>query len=545
MESGGQMHWGVRLADDLKEVIDSLDDEIFIVDEDYQLRFVNAAVQRRVGAGSGLIAGGLCYRILQGRDAPCSAPLWDCPLQTVLQNRRPATLIHSAARGEVSAGSSYTRIILYPFAHPGSPGAAVELRRDVTAERELEAQSLRRHHQLLALNRISNAVGGLGDLDAILEVALDTVLEIIRGTIGGILLLDERTRKLHHRVQRGLSARFAEELQLSVGEGIVGEVALSGEAMLVRDVSEDGRTARRELVSAEGLRGLVCVPLKSKNVVLGVMHIASHVPGQFTPEDMYLLELIGNQLGTAIEQARLNEATSRVSERYQALLQHVLTAQESERKRIARELHDETSQMLTGLALHLQAIIEIASAAGGNDAMIVERLKKAHALTVETSREITRLINDLRPTLLDSLGLAPAIQRYAETWLEPVGIGASVKTAFSNRLPSEVEVALFRITQEAINNIIKHSEAKHAKIDLECDAEKCTLRIHDDGVGFDTGEITRIDKRGRGVGVFSMKERVALVGGSCAIDSQPGQGTHITVKGPVTRERERCGRYEC
>jgi signal transduction histidine kinase len=403
----------------------------------------------------------------------------------------------------------------------------------VTAERELEAQSLRRRHQLLALNRISSAVSGLGDLDAILQVALDTVLEIINGTIGGILLLDEKDQRLRHRVHRGLSAKFAEDLQLRVGEGIVGEVALSGEPMLVRDVSEDKRTARRDLVSAEGLRGLVCVPLKAKNAVLGVMHVASHVPAQFTSEDMYLLDLIASQLGTAIEQARLCEGVSRASERYQALLQHVLTAQESERKRIARELHDETSQMLTGLALHLQAIIEIASVAEGGESQIVARLKKAHALTVETSLEITRLINDLRPTLLDSLGLAPAIQRYVETWLEPVGIDASVKTAFSNRLPSEVEVALFRITQEAINNIIRHSEARHAKINLECDAEKCTLRIHDDGVGFDTSEITRIDKRGRGVGVFSMKERVALVGGSCAIESQPGEGTHITVKVPL------------
>jgi len=422
---------------------------------------------------------------------------------------------------------------LHPLrAYAESPDAAVELRHDATAERELESQSLRRHHQLLALNRISGAVSGLGDLDTILQVALDTVLEIISGTIGGILLLDEKGQRLRHRVQRGLSTRFAEELQLTVGEGIAGEVALSGEPMLIRDVSEDKRTARRDLVTAEGLRGLVCVPLKAKNVVLGVLHVASHMPDQFTSEDMYLLGLIANQLGTAIEQARLYEAASRVSERYQALLQHVLTAQEGERKRIARELHDETSQMLTGLALHLQAITEIAST-GGSEADIVARLKKAHGLCVETSLEITRLINDLRPTLLDSLGLAPAIQRYIETWLEPVGIDASVKTAFSIRLPSEIEVALFRITQEAINNIIKHSEAKHAAIDLECDAEVCTLRIQDDGVGFDTGEITRIDKRGRGVGVFSMKERVALVGGSCTIQSRPGEGTQITVEVPL------------
>ena len=518
------------LAADLAQFVDGLDDELFIVDAEYHIRFANAALQRRLPAEAGSLIGRLCYQALEGRATPCSAPLWDCLLQRVLQTRSPETITHPRSRPDpASSCADYVKLTLHALKGPD----ALEVRRDVTAERELEAQALRRQHQLLALNRISSAVSGLEDLDAILNVGLDTVLEIIHGTIGGILLPDDPTQKLYHRVQRGLSARFTEELQLRPGEGIVGQVAQTGQPILLRDISEDPRTARPDLVGAEGLKAFVCAPLKAKNQVVGVMYIASYRPGQFTAEDTYLLNLIGDQLGTAIEQARLVEGLSRASERYQTLLQHVLTAQEGERKRIARELHDETSQMLTGLALHLQAVIEMTEMAEVKDTRIIERLKKAHALAVQTGIEITKLLNDLRPTLLDSLGLAPAIQRYVETWLQPIGIHASIQTRGSDRLPSEIEVALFRITQEAINNIVKHSEAKNARINLECDAHSCRLRIEDDGKGFDMREIARIDEHGRGVGVLSMQERVALVGGGCTVRSQPGQGTEIIVEVPL------------
>lgn len=429
----------------------------------------------------------------------------------------------------------HIKFTMYPIKdRHGNVATTVCLRRDVTAEKELEKEILTRHHQLLALSRISSAVSGLWHLDEILNVALDTVLEIIHGTIGGILLLDERTQELHYQVQRGLSAEYAEKMRLAVGEGIAGTVAQTGEPILLRDISKDPRTARLDLVSAEGLKGFVSVPLRAKNEVVGVMNIASHMPGQFAGEDMYLLHSIGHQLGMAIEQARLYERLSNARERYQRLLQHAITAQEEERKRIARELHDGTSQILTGLALNLQAAMDIAEMDGVQNARMDELLKKAHGLAVQTSIEVTRLINDLRPTLLDSLGLAPAIQRYVETCLQPKGIDATLKTRGHERLPSEVEVALFRITQEAINNIMKHSEAKSVDIDLQCDGEKCILRIKDDGKGFDVEEITKVEKTGRGVGLFGMKERVTLVGGSCSIRSRPGQGTTIISEVPLT-----------
>jgi signal transduction histidine kinase len=534
---------GKRAADQalglsLEQALDGVEDEVLVVDHAYSVHFANAAMRRRLGSGEEPYLGKPCYQVFEGKAEPCSMPPWDCPLQRVIESGNQVAMIHPLAGAAAGFVDRYVQLAMYPIRdRHGRVNAAVCLRRDVTAERQLETAVLTRHHQLLALNRISSAVSGLSHLDDILSVALDTVLEIIRGTIGEILLVDKNTQTLHRRVQRGLSARFVEEMHLHVGEGIAGKVAQSGEATLVEDLSEDPRTAQIGLVSAEGLRGFVSVPLKAKNEVVGVMNIASHLPGQFATDDMYLLESIGYQLGTAIEQARLYEKLSGASERYQGLLRHVLTAQEEERRRIARELHDGTSQMLTGLSLNLQAAMDLAEMTGLKEERIDERLKKAHALAVQTSVEVTKLINDLRPTLLDSLGLAPAIQRYVDTWLRPKGIETSVETRGHERLPSEIEVALFRIAQEAINNVMRHSEAKHVAIDLQCDGEKCVLRIEDDGKGFDVQAITKVEKTGRGVGLFGMKERVTLVGGSCSVESQPGKGTVIVSEVPLTGSR--------
>jgi signal transduction histidine kinase len=221
-------------------------------------------------------------------------------------------------------------------------------------------------------------------------------------------------------------------------------------------------------------------------------------------------------------------------ERYQTLLQHALTAQEEERKRLARELHDETSQALTSLTLNLQAAITKAETDGVVDTDFIGTLQKIQSLAVHTQNEIVKLMKELRPTLLDELGLPAAISRYAKDSLE--SLGTKVSTEFKGvegRLPTEVEVTLFRISQGMIGNILEHAEAKNASIRLECNARECVLDIKDDGKGFDVSKITRVDKGGRGAGLFTMKERARLVGGRCSIKSQPGKGTKIVVRVPL------------
>jgi len=521
----------------LQDIADGVEDELVVIDSKYRIMFANSAVRDRFRKGDESPIGKLCYEVFYSRDRPCTGPLLECPLKKVLESGSTTTVIHPDTA--IEPGRSL-KVTAQPLRDShGNTKAIVEMRRDVTAARELESQATKGHHELLALSRVSAALSGLWDLDAVLRVALDNVLKIMNGTIGGILLLNEQTQKLSYRVHQGLSARYVEEMEMSLGEGITGRVAESGKAILLEDISADPRTVYPELVSTEGLKAFISVPLRAKDKVLGVIIVASHTPRSFTTNDMHLLHSIGDQLGVAIEQARLYERLRGARERLRRLARQNLAAEEEERRRIARELHDETSQSLSGLALQLQALLDMAELSGNQDADFIAGLKKVQSLTVQVHNEVSRLIADLRPALLDTLGLVPAVRQYAETSLLHLDINVSVETkGVERRLPSEVEAGLFRFIQGAIGNIVQHSQAKNATIILEYQDDEFYTRISDDGQGFDVSEITDIEESGRGRGLFSMRERIGYLGGTSGMESEIGVGTTVWARIPTGQDIE-------
>jgi len=400
-----------------------------------------------------------------------------------------------------------------------------------------ESRAKNREDELKALSRVSAAISGLWDLEAILKVGLNSVLEIMQGVIGGVMLLDEQTKTLSYFVYQGLSAKYTEEMRFKLGEGIAGKVAQTGRAILLEDISLEPSAARPDLIKMEGIKAFLSVPLRAKDKILGVLNVASTGVRHFTKDDMYLLASIGDQLGIAIEQAKLYKRFNESRKRYQTLLRQMITIQEEERKRIARELHDETSQQLTALALNLQALIEMMEMGDVKDTEIKAMLKRTHNITVQASTEVGRLIRELRPTLLDTLGLPAAIRNLAETNLASKGIHVTTefKGMEQRRLSTETELTLFRVAQEAMSNIVRHSEAKKVIVRLECNTNECTLCIEDDGKGFNVGEITRIEKDGRGAGLFGIRERVGAVGGEAYVESQPGKGAKAIAKVPAVR----------
>lgn len=260
---------------------------------------------------------------------------------------------------------------------------------------------------------------------------------------------------------------------------------------------------------------------------------------------------------------KLSSHTSTIEahrEQLRALSAQIITVQEEERKRIARELHDETSQSLASLIIALERI----------EAIVPEELTEARR-RLDSTRELAHdtltglraLVVDLRPTVLDDLGLASAIRWYAVSRLERGGIDVSVVAENVPRLPSRVETALFRIAQEAMNNVLKHADATQTAIRLSVDDEKtkgssaslhgtsmkperlhisplsATLSIEDDGCGFDAKRIGQgsADDRSH-LGLFGVQERVAALGGQIVIDSAPGKGTRLTVHIPLDGKEE-------
>lgn len=236
------------------------------------------------------------------------------------------------------------------------------------------------------------------------------------------------------------------------------------------------------------------------------------------------------------EVQRLLEELQRKEEVRSRLLEKVISAQEEERKRMARELHDELGQALTGMLMNLEAAEETL----GQDAQGPrERIARARSLATHSIESIRHLIQDLRPAALDDLGLVPAIRAFAEGRLGDRGIRLTLETSgLRDRLPPLVETAVFRVVQEAVTNIVRHAEARSARIRLERSGDRISVTVEDDGRGFDPAEVLHSPDRARALGLLGMEERVSLLGGSLRVESAPGRGTRVRAEIPLEPEEE-------
>ncbi len=522
--------------DYLQAIIDSLEDELMVIDGDYRIVQVNKATLLRHGKHKEEVIGKYCYDISHGLAEICHPPRHECPIKTVWETGKPARVTHMHVYYVKGVKRErYLDIIASPIADSeGNVTMVVELMRDVTEEKELELKIAEAHQSLLVLNTIASVVSQSLDLDTVLSSALDKTLEIMKRNTGGILLLDEERQVLCYRVHHGLSNRYVKEIRLKLGEGIAGKVAQTGEAIVTEDVSTDPRAAHSSLIAAEGLRAFASIPLRSKEKVLGVMNIASNEPRKFSSGDIQLLESIAAQIATAIENANLHQEVQRKDQIRGELLHEIFSIQEEERKRIARELHDETSQVLASLSASLEATTSMLPASASRVKTI---LRKAQALSINILDGIHKLIYELRPSMLDDLGLVAAARWLAENNLEAAGVRVNFKVlGQERRVSSRLETTLFRIIQEAVYNIAKHAHAKNASISMHFKKNIIKVRIKDDGTGFDVNEAISSKDRPRGLGLLGMKERVELMNGTLDIRSHLGDGTETDIEIPLNGE---------
>jgi two-component system sensor histidine kinase DegS len=377
--------------------------------------------------------------------------------------------------------------------------------------------------RLGAINAVTAIVTESLELKQILKDALDKVLEVTGLEAGLIFFLDKQDQELILAAYRGISKESAAGVdRLKLGEGFCGRVAQSGEPMVVQDSSQDPRLTRFA-VRQEGLRGQIIVPLKSKGEVQGALAVATRQLRQFVPEELELITAIGNQIGVAIENARL----------YQDMhfyVGQITKAQEDERKRIARELHDDTAQALIDLSRRLD---DLATSPEQLPESVIERLEEFQELIDSILRGVRRFSRDLRPSVLDDLGLLPALEWLTANLMEGDGIKTELKV-YGNprRLSPEAELALFRIVQEALSNVRRHSQASRVVTSVEFGEGRVRITVDDNGQGFEvpgrTGDLATTGK----LGLIGMHERARLLTGTLTVCSEPGKGTTVTVDVP-------------
>lgn len=231
---------------------------------------------------------------------------------------------------------------------------------------------------------------------------------------------------------------------------------------------------------------------------------------------------------------RVRDRTAQLEQRNrerEVLLGKVMTAQEEERKRIARDLHDQVGQALTSLTMRLGSA---ETALGERDPETAEQLAVLRQAASDTIEEVRRLIGDLRPSILDDMGLAAAVGWYLESHLERAGVNTSLEvTGFNGKLPARVEITAFRVVQEAVNNIMKHASARNATVTLVRTDADVEGEVRDDGSGFDVSLVVPALAGNRAVGLLGMRERVNLIGGSMRIQSESGEGTVVSFRIPL------------
>ncbi len=392
------------------------------------------------------------------------------------------------------------------------------------------AELLRRLSELSALDATATAISAGQRLDEVLQTTLDKILKIMDLRAGWIFLnAGDAQSALRLAAHSGLSAAFADEEAIrELGQCVCLRVLQERRALIVRDICAECARLSPALIASEGLVTHASVPLMSGDRVLGVMNVASSRAREFTPDDTTLLNAVGRQLGIAVENARLWEEVKEKETLRGQFLEKVIAAQEAERQRLARELHDEAAQTLTALSLGLRRLQD-------DQNLPLPQRKLAQDLKTQTTvlaSELHRLAVELRPSALDRVGLVGALEQYTHEFKQRYALEVQFESDNLNQitLSPEIETTLYRIIQETLTNVARHAQARSVSVLLQARDGQIVATVEDDGQGFD---LAQAQNNGR-LGLFGMQERAAMLGGSLSVESAQGQGTTVFVKIPLS-----------
>jgi signal transduction histidine kinase len=355
---------------------------------------------------------------------------------------------------------------------------------------------------------------------------LDTVFDALAGVLDytaiAVLTLDETRERLMLAQVRGPEPHTSLELQhtrYAIADlGAAWDRLAHDEPIVIADVRTQPGETEAGLFSdvSDGhvvaVRSLLWVPLTVRQEIIGVLAIANAAPGAFDARDATLALGIARQAAVAIDNARLQERA-----RHAAVLE--------ERQRLARELHDSVTQALYGISLYAEAADR--ALIDGDVEPAATNLRELRETSREALGEMRLLIYELRPPLLEEYGLAAALRARLKAVETRAGLVTDFVGEEDERLTPEAEQELYRLAQEALNNVLKHAHAQHVRVRLEIAPTAAVLEIADDGVGFESAFHGR-----EGFGLPGMRERAQRLGGDLRVESSPGAGTRIEVTVP-------------
>lgn len=419
----------------------------------------------------------------------------------------------------------------------GQAGVAVDNARLYEAARASEAEVRRQLREIEAVDEIRMALLTEMDPARVLRMIASSARDLAEASVVTVAMFDEQG-KFRVRAAVGQHAGQLEGLEYELA-GTASERAMqTGEVQLVDDAMTETRpAAQMEMVRSAAVRSVIVAPLTDRSGSVGVLGIVHNEPNHFGAEDIHIVKRIAD-LGSlalrnaqfiATERERISMeaelAESKVREQLRTeTLRAVIRAQEEERRRIARELHDTAGQALASILLGLKVVRDEKTLHEAR-----ARLADLREVTAAAASEVRRIALELRPTALDDLGLQVALERYARDVSDRTGIDLPTSIDLDDRLQPDVETIVYRIAQEAVTNAVKYADAARVSISILERNAVVRLLVSDDGKGFDVRAA-----EGKGLGLLGMNERAELVGGRLHIHSVPGQGT--TVELEIKRE---------
>ena len=441
---------------------------------------------------------------------------------------------------------------------------------DITARKLLE---MRLTVKDIVTHELAKAVALIEATPRILQA----VCENFDWKLGALWVVDKDTNEIYC-VEIWQDPTFIAEEFIAVSRqaryrcntGFPGHVWANDSSLWITDIAGDDRFPRSRIAAKEGLHGAFGFPIRVGREVLGVIEFFSTDIRQPDANLITVMSIIGSQIGQFAARKRAEETLQQAAAKLESrvlrrtaelaaanrilqaeivmrqkaeesrvqLLHRLVGAQEEERGRIARELHDKMGQYLTGLILGLHSLTEVCQSHPPSQT----RLLRLSQVTDELMREVHHLAWELRPALLDNLGLNIALGNYLTQWSERTETALDFHScSFDKQLLSpDIETTIYRIVQESLTNILKHAQAKHVSVVVECQQNNVQVMVEDDGKGFDTEYLSnKATTEGR-LGVIGMQERAAMVGGTLDIESTPGAGTVVLVRIPLPPSPGKC-----
>ncbi len=363
------------------------------------------------------------------------------------------------------------------------------------------------------LYQISQAITSTLDLKSVFHQTTELAASILQAQAATLFSIDTKQRELVFMVAKGTAAQALEEKRIPLTQGVVGWVATHGQPLIVNN-TQKSKLFNSDMDSQTGFstRNIVCVPLRMHDRTVGVLEVLNKENDEgFTTSDAEWLTTMGQQIAIALENAQLYENLRQEQER-------IIKAQEEVRNQLGRELHDNTAQMLSLIIMNLDLARQLL--AKGKLDKVSSELQRVEEYAKQANREVRTLLFELRPIILESRGLIPALHAYHRQLQASMDSNIHMDAPMlSFALSMQGASIIFSIIQEAINNIRKHARAQNVWVRVSNNAEHLRFDVEDDGVGFDSDLISgNYDERGS-FGLLNMRERTAMLSGSIEIQS--------------------------